>query len=170
MKNILTYLHVIQSVCAQTLAYHFFIINEIHANLWIHLKNLWSTCSSFDNAPLLWCTKQWLLHMKWNTSLGHGLWEMHGWNRTGANHLWHPLMTFTRWGSGWGGCMRMAGRGSAPCGRPHRKLEPKGHPFMTSTKKSGFWPPPLSTWAGPPPPCGRPHAVDMKYTPLSWNG
>ena len=50
----------------------------------------------------------------------------------------------------------------------------RGHPFMTSTKKSGFWPPrPLCphafTWAGSPP-CGRPHAVDMKYTPLSWNG
>ena len=49
----------------------------------------------------------------------------------------------------------------------------RGHPFMTSTKKSGFWPPcpHASTWAGPPlPPCGRPHTVEMKYTPLSWNG
>jgi len=40
-------------------------------------------------------------------------------------------------------------------------------------KKSRFWPPcpHASTWAGHPlPPCGRPHTVDMKYTPLSWNG
>ena len=45
----------------------------------------------------------------------------------------------------------------------------RGHPFMTSTKKSGFWPPP-PVHMGRTPPCGRPHAVDMKYTPLSWNG
>ena len=49
-----------------------------------------------------------------------------------------------------------------------------GHPFMTSTKNHVFDPLPLSTcvhmgWTLPPP-CGRPHTVDMKYTPLSWNG
>ena len=49
----------------------------------------------------------------------------------------------------------------------------RGHPFMTSTKNHVFDTPSpcphASTWA-PLPPCGRPHTVDMKYTPLSWNG
>jgi len=49
----------------------------------------------------------------------------------------------------------------------------KGPSIYDVHKKIGFCPlcPHVSTWAGPPsPPCGRPHAVDMKYTPLSWNG
>ena len=46
----------------------------------------------------------------------------------------------------------------------------RGHSFMTSTKKSRFRPPSPSVHMGRTPPCGRPHTVNMKYTPLSWNG
>src|SRR6218665_3780625 len=48
----------------------------------------------------------------------------------------------------------------------------RGHPFMMS-KKITFLTPSVHMHPhgpNPPPPCGRPHAVDMKYTPLSWNG
>jgi len=44
--------------------------------------------------------------------------------------------------------------------------------LLRPQKKSSFWPPLTSvhmSWT-PSLPCGRPHAVDMKYTPLSWNG
>ena len=48
----------------------------------------------------------------------------------------------------------------------------RGHPFMTSTKNQVLTPPVHMRPHGPDhlPPRGRPHAVDMKDTPLFWNG
>jgi len=51
-------------------------------------------------------------------------------------------MTFTRRGSGSGGCMWTGERGSAPCGRPHRKLEPTDVILSSShAKKLAFFKP-----------------------------
>ena len=46
----------------------------------------------------------------------------------------------------------------------------KGPSIYDVHKKSRFWLPLLPVHMGRTPPCERPHTVDMKYTPLSWNG
>jgi len=76
---------------------------------------------------------------------------------------------------------------SVPFGRPRLRIlagilidaswsckAAKASASLTSSRvsdTSADWPcNPAKASAVPPPPCGRPHTVDIKYTPLSWNG